>query len=165
MVSKVKPVYQQTTLFPKLGVVEISNQKSVEPTSKTYLPGRVVRHLQDSINLKNIFYLFVFLHLFFCLSQFSLFQLIFFILLLYFQSCTPLVKILKAESIPVYRQKAKEHPKAFQTPRIANTDVYKCSFFPQIITDWNVLPDSLISSAEDAEDCVPKLTSLVRARD
>ena len=45
--------------------------------------------------------------------------------------------------------------KAFQTP-IANTDVFKCSFFPQTIRDWNALPDSLISSAEDAEDCVAK---------
>ena len=50
---------------------------------------------------------------------------------------------------------------AFQTP-IANTDVYKGSSFPQ---DWNALPDSLISSPEDAEDCVAKFTSLVRARD
>ena len=32
-------------------------------------------------------------------------------------------------------------------------------------TNWNALPDSLISSAEDAEDCVAKFTSLVRARD
>ena len=31
--------------------------------------------------------------------------------------------------------------------------------------DWNALPDSLISSAEDAEDCVAKFTSLVTARD
>ena len=30
--------------------------------------------------------------------------------------------------------------------------------------DWNALPDSLISSAEDAVDCVGKFTSLVRAR-
>ena len=30
--------------------------------------------------------------------------------------------------------------KAFQTP-IANTDVYKDSFFPQTIRDWNALPD------------------------
>ena len=52
----------------------------------------------------------------------------------------------------------------FQTP-IANTDVYKGSFFPQTIGDWNDLPDSLISSAEDAEDCVAKFTFLVRARD
>ena len=28
-----------------------------------------------------------------------------------------------------------------------------------------ILPDSLISSAEEAEDCVAKFTSLVRARD
>ena len=53
---------------------------------------------------------------------------------------------------------------AFQIP-IASTDVYKGSFFPQTIRDWNALPDSLISSAEDAEDCVTKFTSLVRARD
>ena len=42
-----------------------------------------------------------------------------------------------------------QHSMAFQTP-IANTDVQKGSFFPQIIRDWNALPDSLISSAEDA---------------
>ena len=53
---------------------------------------------------------------------------------------------------------------AFQTP-IANTDVYKGNFFPQTIRDWNVCPNSLISSAEDAEDSVAKFTSLVRARD
>ena len=53
---------------------------------------------------------------------------------------------------------------AFQTP-IANTDVDKGSFFPRTIREWNALPDSLISSAEDAEDCVAKFTSLVRARD
>ena len=52
----------------------------------------------------------------------------------------------------------------FQTP-IANTDVYKGSFFPQTIRDWNALSDSLISSAEVAEDCVTKFTSLERARD
>ena len=40
---------------------------------------------------------------------------------------------------------------------------YKCRFFPQTIRDWNALPDSLISSAEDAEYCVAKFTSLVRA--
>ena len=48
---------------------------------------------------------------------------------------------------------------------IANTDVYKDSFFPQTIRDWNALPDSLISSAEDAEDCVAKFTSLVLVSD
>ena len=66
--------------------------------------------------------------------------------------------------IPKTRRGRDQHSKAFQTP-IANTDVYKCSFFPQTIRDWNVLPDSLISSAEVAEDCVAKFTSLVRTRD
>ena len=55
--------------------------------------------------------------------------------------------------IPKTRRCRNQHSLAFQTP-IANTDVYKGSFFPQTIRDWNSLPDSLISSAEDAEDCV-----------
>ena len=54
--------------------------------------------------------------------------------------------------IPKTRRARNQHSMAFQTP-IANTDVYKGSFFPQTIRDWNPLPDSLISSAEDAEDC------------
>ena len=66
--------------------------------------------------------------------------------------------------IPKTRRCRNQHSMAFQTP-IANTDVYKGSFFPQTIRDWNALPDSLISSAEDVEDCVAKFTSLVRARD
>ena len=66
--------------------------------------------------------------------------------------------------IPKTRRCRNQHSMALQTP-IANTDVYKGSFFPQTIRDWNALPDSLISSAEDAEDCVAKFTSLVRARD
>ena len=66
--------------------------------------------------------------------------------------------------IPKTRRCRNQHSMAFQTP-IANTDVYKGSFFPQTIRDWNALPDSLIWSAEDAEDCVAKFTSLVRARD
>ena len=52
----------------------------------------------------------------------------------------------------------------FQTP-FANTDIYKRSFFPQTIRDWNSLTDTLLSAAEGAEDSVAKLTSLVRARD
>ena len=66
--------------------------------------------------------------------------------------------------IPKTRRCRNQHSMAFQTP-IANTDVYKGSFFPQTIRDWNALPDSLISSTEVAEDCVAKFTSLVRARD
>ena len=57
-----------------------------------------------------------------------------------------------------------QHSMAFQT-HIANTYVYKGNFFPLTIRDWNALLDSLISSAEEAEDCVAKFTSLVRARD
>ena len=66
--------------------------------------------------------------------------------------------------IPKTRRARNQHSMAFQTP-IVNTDVYKGSFFPQTIRDWNALPDSLISPAEDAEDCIAKFTSLVRARD
>ena len=47
--------------------------------------------------------------------------------------------------IPKTRRCRNQHSMAFQTP-IANTDLYKGSFFPQTIRDWNALPDSLISS-------------------
>ena len=43
--------------------------------------------------------------------------------------------------IPKTRRCRNQHSMAFQTP-IANTDVYKGSFFPQTIRDWNALPDS-----------------------
>ena len=66
--------------------------------------------------------------------------------------------------IPKTRRCRNQNSMAFQTP-IANTDVYKGGFFPRTIRDWNALPDSLTSSAEDAEDCVAKFASLVRARD
>ena len=33
-------------------------------------------------------------------------------------------------------------------PPLANTDTYKCSFFPQTNRDWNSLTDSLISATE-----------------
>ena len=66
--------------------------------------------------------------------------------------------------IPKARRGRNQHSNALQTP-IVNTDVYQYSFFPKTIRDWNVLPDSQISSAEDAEDCVAKFTSLMRARD
>ena len=39
----------------------------------------------------------------------------------------------------------------------------KVASFPRL--SGNALPDSLISSAEDAEDCVAKFTLLVRASD
>ena len=44
------------------------------------------------------------------------------------------------------------HSLAFQTP-FANTGIYKSSFFPQTIRDWNSLSDYLLSAAEGSEDC------------
>ena len=38
------------------------------------------------------------------------------------------------------------------------------SFFPDTIRDWNVLPASIISSAESPEDYVARFTLLVRSR-
>ena len=66
--------------------------------------------------------------------------------------------------IPLVRYCRNDHSMAYQVS-IANTGIYMCSFLPQTIRDWNALPDSLISSAEGAEDGVAKFTSLVRARD
>ena len=62
--------------------------------------------------------------------------------------------------IPKTRRCRNQHSVAFHSP-MANTDVYKGSCFPQTIRDWNTLPASLISSTEDAEDCVAKFISLV----
>ena len=66
--------------------------------------------------------------------------------------------------IPLARYCRNDHSMAYQVP-IANNNIFKSSFFPQTIRDWNALPDSLISSAEGAEDGIAKFTSLVRARD
>ena len=75
-----------------------------------------------------------------------------------------LYKGLTGNLIPKTGRCRNQHSMAFQTP-IAYTDVYKGSFLSRTIRDWNALPDSLISPAEDVEDCVAKFTSLVRARD
>ena len=80
-------------------------------------------------------------------------------LILLYKSLKGKASIPTDDLISKTRRCRNQHPMAFQTP-IANTDVYEGSFFPQTIRDWNALPDSLISSAEDAE-----VTSLVRARD
>ena len=53
--------------------------------------------------------------------------------------------------IPKNRRCRNQHSLVFQIPT-ASIDAYKKSFFPQTIRDWNVLPDSLISSAELADD-------------
>ena len=57
-----------------------------------------------------------------------------------------------------------QHSMAYQIS-YASIDVYKKSFCPQTIRDWNYLPDSLISPAKLLDNCVSKFTSLLRARD
>ena len=52
--------------------------------------------------------------------------------------------------VPPIRHVRNHHSLAFKT--FANTDIYKCSFFPQTIRDWNSLTDTLLSAAEGAED-------------
>ena len=65
---------------------------------------------------------------------------------------------------PRKRSSRNQHPRAFQVP-YAKTDIYKYSFFPDTIRDWNALPVPIISSAESSEDPVSRFTSLVRSRD
>ena len=71
---------------------------------------------------------------------------------------------LRMTLVPRIRHVRKHHSLAFQTP-FANTDIYKSSFFPQTIRDWNSLSNFLPSAAEGAEDSVATFTSLVRAMD
>ena len=66
--------------------------------------------------------------------------------------------------IPKTRRGRNQHSLAFQIFS-ASKDVYKYSFFPKTIRDWNDLTESLISSSELSDDSVSKITSLVRARD
>ena len=80
-------------------------------------------------------------------------------LILLFKGPQSKASIPTDDLIPLGRRCRNDHSMAYQVP-IANTDIYKCSFFPQTTGDWNALPDS-VSSAEG----VAKFTSLVRARD
>ena len=85
-------------------------------------------------------------------------------LILLYKSLKGKARILTDDLIPKNRSCRNQHSLVFQILN-ASKDAYKKSFFPQTIRDWNVLPDSLISSAELSDDCVSKFTSLVRARD
>ena len=85
-------------------------------------------------------------------------------LILLYKGLKGKASILTDDLIPLVRRCRNDHSMAYQV-HIANTDIYKCSFSHQTIRDWDALPDSLISSAEGAEDGVAKFTSLVRARD
>ena len=66
--------------------------------------------------------------------------------------------------IPKTRRGRNQHSLAFLIPSVSK-DVYKYSFFPQTIRDFNDLSESLISSSELSDDSVSKFTSLLRARD
>ena len=85
-------------------------------------------------------------------------------LILLYKGLKGKTRIPTDDLIPKTRRGRNQHSLAFQIPS-ASKDVYKYSFFPQIIRDWNDLPESLISSSELSDDSVSKFTSLVRARD
>ena len=86
------------------------------------------------------------------------------ILLILYKGLKGKAKIPTDDLIPKNRRCRNQNSLVFQIPT-ASIDAYLKMFFPQTIRDWNVLPDSLISSAELSDDCVSKFTSLVRARD
>ena len=85
-------------------------------------------------------------------------------LILLYKGLKGKARIPTDDLIPKNRRCRNQHSLVFQIPS-ASIDAYLKSFFPKTIRDWNVLPDSLISSAELSDDCVSKFTSLVRARD
>ena len=85
-------------------------------------------------------------------------------LILLYKGLKGKAKIPTDDLIPKTRRGRNQHSLAFQIPS-ASKDVYKYSFFPQTIRDWNDLPESLIFSSELSDDSVSKSASLVRARD
>ena len=85
------------------------------------------------------------------------------ILILLYKGLKGKARIPTDDLIPKTRCGRNQHSLTFQIPS-ASKDVYKHSFFPQTIRDWNDLPESLISSSELSDDSITKFTSLVRAR-
>ena len=85
-------------------------------------------------------------------------------LILLYKGLKGKARIPTDDLIPKARRDRNQHSSAFQVPS-ASKGVYKYSFFPQTIRDWNALPESLISSSELSDDSVSKFTPLVRARD
>ena len=65
-------------------------------------------------------------------------------LILLYKGLKGKARIPTDDLIPKTRRGRNQHSLAFQIPS-ANKDVYKNSFFPQTIRDWNDLPESLIS--------------------
>ena len=90
-------------------------------------------------------------------------------LILFYKGLKGKASILTDDLIPPHpppppKQAPQKPSLAFQVPS-ATTDIYKVNFFPRTTRDWNALPDSLVCSAEGADDSVARFTSLVRARD
>ena len=85
-------------------------------------------------------------------------------LILLYKGLKGKARIPTDDLIPKTMRGRNQHSLAFQIPS-ASKDVYKYSFFPQTIRDWNDLPESQISSSELSDDSVSKFTFLVRARD
>ena len=85
-------------------------------------------------------------------------------LILMYKGLKGKARIPTDDLIPKNRRCRNQHSMVFQIPS-ASKDSYKKSLVPQTIRDWNALPDSLIFSVELSDNCVSKVTSLVRARD
>ena len=85
-------------------------------------------------------------------------------LILLYKGLKGKARIPTDDLIPKTWRVRNQHSLAFQIPS-ASKDVYKYSFFPETIRDWNDLPEFLISSSKLSYDSVSKFTSLVRARD
>ena len=71
-------------------------------------------------------------------------------LILLYKGLKGKARIPTDDLIPKNRRCRNQHSMVFQIPS-ASKNAYKKSF-PQTIRDWNVLPDSLISSAELSDD-------------
>ena len=76
-------------------------------------------------------------------------------LLLLYKSLKSKARIPTDDLLPKTRRGRNQHSFAFQIPS-ASKDVYKYSFFPLTIRDWNDLPESLMSSSELSDDSVSK---------
>ena len=63
-------------------------------------------------------------------------------LILLYKGLKGKTRIPTGDLIPKTRRCRNQHSMAFQIPS-ASIEAYKCSFFPQTIRDWNVLPDFL----------------------
>ena len=85
-------------------------------------------------------------------------------LIILYKGLKGVASIPTSDLVSPSRRTRNHHSLAFQIS-LARINIYKSSFFPQTIRDWNSVTDSLISAAECAEDPVTKLTSLVTARD